>query len=355
MDLNLNNPNNNIMLYLPTSLIFIIFSVFTFIYTLKHREIKKEKGLFVNELIVGFLFLMAGILYPFLLQSHVSIPSMSLNFMWLFTSIFLVIEVLIWSAMISYGYLNHKRNENLDPKQQYLDFCDSVKDNWKNELKNELGRKFLHIFTVLVIILFWHIGSLLEFFGILGQYGLENYSFSFWLIITIGYGFVVMFQTADLVKLNFFYTLPKWAKKWYCSAMREKELDTFLASTPLVLAFVPFVFTPFPIFVSVALITTVADAIACLVGKKYGKRKFTTDSEKTIEGYIAGSSSAILLVVFSFLIYYPLMPISLLKIIIMAIVSGLIFFFTDKYIEKISDNIANPFLIGFAMWIFLII
>jgi dolichol kinase len=329
--------------------------VFTFTYTLKYRERKKKKGIFVNELIVGILFLMAGILYPFLLQSHATIPSGSLNFLWFFTSIFLVIEILIWIAMISYGYLNHRRNENLDPRQQYLDFCNSVKENWKNELKNELGRKFLHIFTVLVIIIFWHIGSILEFFGILDQYGLENYSLSFWLIITIGYGFVVMFQTADLVKLNYFYTLPKWAKNWYCSAMREKELDTFIASTPLVLSFVPFVFTPFPIFVSVALITTVADAVACLVGKKYGKRQFSSDSEKTIEGYIAGSGSAILLVFFSFLIYYPLMPISLLKIVIMAIGSGLIFFFTDKFIQRISDNITNPFLIGFTMWIILII
>ncbi|TXT56287.1 MAG: Cytidylyltransferase family protein [Promethearchaeota archaeon] len=344
------------MYYLPTSIIFILFAILTFIYTIKNREEKKNKGLFVNELLVGLLFFIAGALFPFLLQSHsISIPISHLNFMWLTTSLFLIIELTIWSFMILYGYLRHKKKNNLSPQEEYVQFCRTVKGNWNDELKNELGRKFLHIFTVIIIIFFWHIGSLLEDLGILGVFGLENYSFSFWMIITVGYAFVIMFQTADLIRLNYFYTLPKWAKIWYCSAMRERELDTFVASTPLVLSFVPFVFFPFPVFVSVALITTVADAIACLVGKKFGKKKFNPTSDKTIEGFIAGSFSTFLIVIFSFLIYYPLLPISLLKIIIMAAISSLIFFLTDKFIERISDNITNPFLVGFSMWIILII
>ena len=73
--------------------------------------------------------------------------------------------------------------------------------------------------------------------------------------------------------------------------MKQSELHTFIASTPLVLSFIPFIFAPFPIFASVALITTGADAVACIIGKKYGKHSLKTNSKKTVEGFIAGGLS----------------------------------------------------------------
>ena len=174
--------------------------------------------------------------------------------------------------------------------------------------------------------------------------------FSYWLIITVGFGFVIMFQVADLTRLNKFYMLPNWAKRWY-KDMKQNELDTFIASTPLVLSFIPFIFAPFPIFGAVALITTGADAVACIVGKKYGKHSLKTNLKKTIEGFIAGGLTTFIIVFLISLVYSPWMVVTIEKIILMSLVATLLFLLVDAYTKNISDNILNPILTGFGMWI----
>ena len=196
----------------------------------------------------------------------------------------------------------------------------------------------MHLFTCFVIFFFWTIGTILSDLGILNQWGLDNYSFSYWLIITVGYGFVFMFQVADLTRLNRFYMLPNWAKNWYLD-MKQNELYTFVASTPLVLSFSPFLFAPFPIFAAVVLITTGADGVACLIGKKYGKHNLRTNSKKTVEGLIAGSLTTFIIVFGISILYYPWMPITIEKIIIMSFIATLLFMLIDAYAKNISDNI----------------
>jgi dolichol kinase len=166
-----------------------------------------------------------------------------------------------------------------------------------------------------------------------------------------------MFQIADLARLNCFYALPKWAKNWYCKQMRSTELDTFISSTPMVLSFVFFVFAPFPIFAAVALITTGSDAIAALIGKKFGKHKFKKNSKKTLEGLLAGGFMTFLIVLIISLIYRNLLPqnLAFIKIFLMAIVSTFIFMLIDGFATDINDNILNPILSGLGLWIILLI
>ena len=225
-----------------------------------------------------------------------------------------------------------------------------------DDLKSEVGRKLLHLFTCFVIFFFWTLGLILEDLGILAQWNLDNYSFSYWLIITIGLGFVIMFQIGDLARLNKFYLLPKWSKRWYTS-MRQEEQFTFVASTPLVLSFIPFLFAPFPIFGVVVLITTGADAVACIIGKKYGRYSLRKNSNKTIEGFIAGGVSTFLVVIIILTLYHPWMPIpiSILKIFLMASIATVLFLLIDRFARNISDNILNPILIGFGIWIILVL
>ncbi|MFX1419873.1 MAG: hypothetical protein ACFE9N_13225, partial [Promethearchaeota archaeon] len=153
-----------------------------------------------------------------------------------------------------------------------------------------------------------------------------------------------------LARLNKFYMLPKWAKRWYLD-MKQSELNTFIASTPLVLSFSPFLFAPFPIFGAVALITTGSDAVACIIGKKYGKIKLRTNSKKSIEGLLAGGLTTFIIVSVISILFYPWMPISIEKIIIMSFVATLVFMLIDAFTKNISDNILNPLLTGFGMWI----
>jgi len=341
------------MNYLPTSLIFLGYSVLTFIYVVKNRKEKIETHLFLNEIIIAILFLIAGFLFPFMFQANsLHLPLDSLNFLWFLTSLIFLIEISVWITTLLYNTIISKKNPEIMAERDYNDYCTKVKNRWVDDFKSEFGRKFLHLFTTFIILFFWSLGTILDNLGILNQWNLDNYSFSHWLIITIGLGFVIMFQVADLARLNKFYMLPNWAKRWFLS-MRPEELNTFVASTPMVLSLIPFIFAPFPILASVALITTGADAVACLIGKKYGTHKLKKDSNKTIEGFITGGISSFLIVLILLNLYHVWMPISFVKILLMAIVSTILFLLVDFFGNHVSDNILNPILTGFGMWLIL--
>ncbi|MDX1797925.1 MAG: hypothetical protein R3255_04695 [Candidatus Lokiarchaeia archaeon] len=339
------------MYFIAAILILIGYSVLTLIYTLKNIKIKIENQIFTNEILIALLFLIAGILFPFMYQSHSpSLSQSSLNFLWATTSIFFIIEMVVWSFILIYNAIISKKNPEIMAERDYEKFCEEFNKNWVDDIKSELGRKFLHLFTFLVIFIFWTLGTILNALGILADWGLDNYSFSYWLIITIGYGFVFMFQVADLTRLNRYYMLPNWARKWY-SDMKQSELHTFIASTPLVLSFSPFIFAPFPIFIAVALITTGSDGVACIIGKKFGKHHLRSNPKKTVEGLVAGGLSTFIIVFLILIIYNPWMPVTIERIIFMSFAATIVFMLIDAYIKNISDNILNPLLTGFAMWI----
>jgi dolichol kinase len=343
------------MYYLTTVIILIGFSILTLVYIFKNKKFKIEQHLFANEILIALLFLLAGILFPFMYSSHSSnLSQSSLNFLWLSTSTFLILELGIWVLMLLYNGVVANKNPEIMAERDYNKYCEEINSTFEDNLKSEWTRKLLHLFTCFVIFFFWTLGLILQDIGILIKWGLNNYSFSYWLIITVGFGFVIMFQIGDLSRLNKFYMLPKWAKKWYLG-MRKEEQCTFIASTPLVLSFTPFLFVPFPIFGAVALITTGADAMACVIGKKYGKHSLRTNPDKTVEGFIVGGVSTFLIVLMISILYYPWMPISLVKIIIMAILATILFLIVDAFAKDITDNILNPFLTGIGMWIIFLI
>ena len=343
------------MLYLPTSFILIGYSIATFLYLIHHRKEKIKNQLFSNELALVLLFLVSGILYPFMFQYHSnSISFNTLNTLWAISSSLFIIEMIIWTVVLRYNAVISKKSPEIMAQRDYNEYKKSVNERWDESVKSEFGRKILHFFTCSIIFILWTLGTILESNGILSHFGLNNYSFSHWLIVTIGFAFIFMFQIADLARLNRYYILPNWARKWYLS-MRPEETETFIASTPLVLSFVPFIFTPFPIFAAVALISTGADAIACIIGKKYGAHKLRKNSKKTIEGFLAGGFTTFVIVIAIMNIYYYLMPIPIVKIYLMAILSTGIFLLIDYVSLRISDNILNPLLTGFIMWVIYII
>ena len=343
------------MYYLPTTIILITYSILTLIYSVKNRQIKKKNRVFINEILLAALFLVAGVLFPFLYQFHSpGLSRSSLNYMWLFTSFILILEMGIWAVMLSYNGFISKKNPEIMAERDYNKFCEEFDKNGVDDLRSEAGRKLLHLLACFVIFFFWTLGLILEDIGNLPQWGLDNYSFSYWLTITVGFGFVIMFQIGDLARLNKFYLLPKWSKRWYKS-MRQEEQFTFVASTPLVLSFIPFLFVPFPIFGAVVLITTGADAVACIIGKKYGKYSLRKKSNKKIEGFISGGVSTFLIVIIILILYHPWMPVSISRIFIMASIATSLFLLVDRFARNISDNILNPLFTGFGMWVILIL
>lgn len=344
------------MYYLPTTFILVGLGVATFVYTLKNKKEKREKHIFTNEILIGMLFLFAGILFPFMYQFHShNMPINTLNFLWLTTSVLLSVEIGIWFVWLEVGSIKAKRDPTYKAERDYKAFCEKFRQTWVYDFKKDVQRKFLHLLPVIVIFFFWTLGTILESFGVLEQYGLDNYSFAFWLIITVGFGFCAMFQIADLARLNAYQTIPEWAVKWYGKSLKPSELDTFVSSAPLVLSFVPFVFAPFPIFAAVSLITAGADAAASLVGKKYGKHRFSETSKKTIEGYIAGGSMTFLIVIFIISIYNPLMTVNIGMIVAMATMAAFLFLIIDAFAKNITDNILNPIITGIGMWLFILL
>ena len=341
--------------FLPTSMIMVGYCIITMLYTIKNVKEKKRKKIFINEIAISILFLFAGLSFPFLFQFHSpELTYKTINILWFWTSIIFSLEMIILVIIITYNAIISKRNPELMANRDYEKYKELVLDKWRDDLKGEIGRKLLHIFTGSVIFICWSIGTILYELGFLKIVNLDVYSFSYWWIITIGFGFVIMFQIADLVRLNRAYMLPNWARKWYLS-MRPQELDTFIASTPLVLSFVPFIFAPFPIFAAVVLITTVADGLACIIGKKYGTHPLRKNSKKTLEGFIAGAGSTFLIVVIIMIIYNSWIELNFIEIFVMAFAATIMFMVVDIYIERISDNIMNPILTGLAMWIVYII
>jgi len=336
------------MYFLPTTIIFVLLAVMTLINTIKNRVEKKEKHIFTNEILVGLLFLMSGILFPFMYIAHSNLSLNTLNFLWLSTSVILIIEMIIWGTILLKNSIKAKKRP--EEVWDYKGFCKEFRAEWTYDFKKDVERKFLHLLPVFVIFIFWTLGMILNTLGLLAPFGLDTYSFAFWLIITIGFAFCVMFQVADLARLTKPYMLPQWAKSWYSKSMKPDELDSYISSAPLVLSFVPFVFAPFPIFAAVALITAGADAAASLVGKKYGKHKFNESSKKTIEGYIAGFSMTFLIVVMITGIYHPFMAVGVNIIVTMAIVASMLFLLIDAFAGNITDNILNPILTGLGMW-----
>ncbi|MFX1419707.1 MAG: hypothetical protein ACFE9N_12370, partial [Promethearchaeota archaeon] len=144
-----------------------------------------------NELLIALLFLVAGILFPFMYRFHSpSLSQNSLNFLWFFTSLFFLIEMGVWALTLIYNTIISKKNPEIMEDRNYSRFCEEFNKNWVDDLKSELGRKLLHLFTCSVIFFFWILGIILNDIGILTQWGLDTYSFSYWLITTVGYGFV---------------------------------------------------------------------------------------------------------------------------------------------------------------------
>ncbi|MFX0069956.1 MAG: hypothetical protein ACFFAO_02600 [Candidatus Hermodarchaeota archaeon] len=341
------------MYFLPVTIILSTFSIFTFYYTLKNRKEKLEKHFFINEILIGFLFLLAGILFPFMIQVHSpNLSQSTLNFLWIFTSSLLTIEMVILVYIIIKNMIISKKDPAIMAKRDYSEFCKEIKENRIYDLKSDIGRKLLHLFTVFVIFFFWIIGIILENLGVFNQFGgLDAYSFAYWLIITIGFAFVIMFQIADLTRLNTFYAIPNWARNWYCKSMKDDELETFVASTPMVLSFVPFIFLPFPLFATIALITAGADGAAAVIGMKFGNHKFNSNSDKTIEGYIAGGISTFIIVIIMYLLFQDILDYDLTRAIWMAIVATIIFLLIDAFAKNFCDNMLNPLLIGLGLFI----
>ncbi|GAB4320830.1 MAG: hypothetical protein Kow0069_24910 [Promethearchaeota archaeon] len=332
---------------LPVSCLFFAFSGAIAWYAMANRHRPEKEKHLRNEVLVAFLFAMAGGLYPFIfVQTGVS--NSVQGALYLISDGLLFGEMGVWGATFLKGRLAC-RDPEVRRERDYETFRKRYLAEYKYDFGKDVKRKLLHVLPVAVIFFFWSLGAWLEGRGTLARFGLTQPAFSFWLIVTVGYGFVLMFATADLARLTGHgHLLPGWAVRWFTSGMKADELDTFISSESMVLSFVPFVFTPFPVFASVASITAVADAAASLVGKRFGRHKFFETSQKTIEGYVAGGFACFVLVLLMCGLYRSAW-IDWVTAVAMAVFATFLFLSVDAFAKHVSDNILNPLLCGAGM------
>ena len=143
------------------------------------------------------------------------------------------------------------------------------------------------------------------------------------------------------------YSVYNFASK---ALLRDKEYNAFGAHiyllTGIVFIYLLYVIGLIQILVVVAatLISCFSDALAALIGRKYGKHKVKCigGDIKSCEGFIAGTGSAFFI---GLIILGP----------IYAIIAALIFFLLDFFPTIIADNILNPILISIIITLLVIL
>jgi len=153
--------------------------------------------------------------------------------------------------------------------------------------------------------------------------------------------FLALFSDIIRILLGPEYSIYNFFAK---SILRKKEYNAFAAHiyllSSVVLCYFLYIIGFANIFVvlSSILISCFSDALAALIGKKYGKHKIRCigGDIKSIEGFIAGVGSAYII---GFIIMGP----------IYALIAALIFFVLDVFPTFIADNLSNPILLTIVL------
>ncbi len=333
------------LLKLLGSGIFVGCAAFTFYYAKKSRYQHDKKGnFFKNEVLIGVTFILTAILYPFFFINTGISPETE-EMMYLLTLLVWVAEIAIFGTNIFMERAKCVRNPQLLVDRDYERIKTEYRSTSHYNVKKDFKRKMLHLLAVIVIVISFEMGRILGTFNAL-PFGMTAIAFYKWLAITVGLAFVIMFVIGDGVRLLHNAWLPPWAIKWFTSSLKEEELVTFIASAPLVLGFVPFIFAPYQLFLSVALITSLGDAAASLVGKTFGKHHLSATSKKTFEGLFAGAFATFTIVTLAMGTYPSL---TFTTIFSMAAVAASLFMMVDVLTHKLSDNIINSLACGAGM------
>jgi len=305
----------------------------------------------------------AYVLYLFALGTYIlflfdGVPIWSAN---LFYGILLGwnVAILIWLLVpnILFTYLLVKKHPELRTERDYQKFIDQITHKYdpieakdkKDDIIKDLSRKVLHFiqFTCIVLIHVFapNVNSLFPHLGF-SAVMIRNYIY-----IVIASFFIFMFMVADLYRITNFAYLPDWAHKWYAKSLEPRnELWSFNAAAPILLANLVFIYPIIPtaVMLSATFISCVADALASMVGKFWGKRKLKNlgnHPNKSYEGLLAGMLSSGLGTFIIFTIF-PIANISPLIALACGIFAMVVFFYTDAFATKIGDNVLNSLLSG---------
>jgi len=347
---------------LPVTVFFIVNGFIQLYYGFKLKRKFPNYHNFLNTIITCILWIIAGVLYPlFFKRDFYNIR----YFEWLsMTIICIYAPLLIISILICEYLFVIKRNPEKRKDRNFETFFSSFNDSNEDfcidgghSFNTDLHRKFFHLLPAVLIIFLWLFAiSIWEglwnadlFWGITGlEYGI-------FLILTVGYAAIFIFAALDYVRLSFifkkrnlFHLMPKNVSDLLLKTLKKKENCEFTKPVALILSLVPiFFWAPFSIFTTSALIASLADGAASLIGLRFGKYHFPKNSSKTVIGYLSGflvSFGAALVVFWLFE-----SSIGFGSIFILALGGALGFLIIDLLNFNLDDNILNPITSAFIM------
>ncbi|MHA1681681.1 MAG: phosphatidate cytidylyltransferase, partial [Promethearchaeota archaeon] len=188
--------------------------------------------------------------------------------------------------------------------------------------------------------------------GALQEFGVTGISAGRGINILIYWGFSYMMTLQDAFRMRAFHCLPGWGRTGLKASLEQKEQYNFVASVPLMLGFVPFIISPFPVYFTVIFVAAVSDAATSTFGRKFGKHVIPRLERKTWEGLIAGIVTAFSC---TFTISCIFNPGSLALVLLYSALIAGTFGLLDGINEKIDDNFVNTLVLGPLIWILYVI
>ncbi|MHA1818993.1 MAG: hypothetical protein ACTSU2_08705 [Promethearchaeota archaeon] len=343
---------NTPIFMIVTMIYFSIFGLMNLYYAISTRNdpLKKDdKTYFVNEVITAGLYFLLVLVYPFLFDSVVPndyIKHQIYFHMWDVVTI----QIILWEIYSYFARRNNKKyNRNItyeEWRQQQIEQYNSFKSN---SIKTQIKRKLQHILPGGVVLGFY--GLAVVFQDIAQRINWDVWTTAYYFIASTGITWALMMNIFDIRRLMAWHTLGNFARKWANNSLKPHELYSTTSAAPMVYAFVPFFALPYPqVLFSITLISGLSDAMAGLIGKRFGKvRSKKPGSHKTAEGYVAGIiTTYILVLLVNYIIPFP--GINIMGVHIIAAVTAFSFFIVDKYLSKtITDNVLNPILCGLTI------
>jgi len=341
---------------LPVTIFFIACGCGQLFYAIiLQKKFSKEHN-FHNSVFAFFLWITAGLLFPF----YYSTDNANIRWFQAVSTFFIcVFTPLMLFLILFYQYKKVKKNPEIRERRNIKVFLKEYDERHKGlerSISTDLHRKLLHLFPATLIIVLW-VFSVYVWAGMWNAdkvWGISGEDYGIFLILTAGFGGILVFAALDFVRLSYIFEdrnihhlLPDNVTDLLGNAMKRREIFEFTKPALLVLAMAPVFFFPFGVFAAAALIATIGDGAASIIGMKYGKHHFPKNSSKTLEGYISGFLASFGIAVLCLWIFEP--QLVLIKIAVIAIAGATIFLITDLLSLEVDDNMINPIFCGIVM------
>lgn len=317
---------------LPISVIFsVLGSVIIFNALLTRKN--KRKPLLIDELLLGSFHLLLAVYYPIVFTMY----GINTESLFLTANILAFLTLGLLGSFVIIEKIRLKKNPKLIKQRSAQSFKENFIKNYDE--KNKYKRRIIHILPGLIIVPTYLIGKLLSPI-ITNAQGL-----SVFLIAVFGTCFVIMFTIADLVRIKAPQLMPDWASKLFSKGLKKEEVEqnTFSTSSAMVLAISPWILAGMFVFMIISLITSISDAMAAVMGFRFGRHHFPHKSTKTVEGYLGGIITTFGLVLVCCALLSSINP---LYIVFVALMLAGSFFLVDVLNLPIDDNKINPQVVG---------